>query len=279
MTEHPSGIRRVAIVTGGSSGIGKATVRELALAGFNVAFTFHSNRRSADELAAEVSALGAEVSFDQLDLADTDRVGRVMNVLANHIGNPDVLINNAAIDLRDDQFVQANLSDWRRVLDVNFLGAIAAAKAVSAMMIERGRGGRLINVTSVVDSLPVRGAAAYSGSKAALEIASRCLALELSAHGIIVNTVAPGHTHTPQNFGPDEIDPREGNYPEIPLGRPAEAAEIARLIVYLASAAPSYLTGARYLIDGGLSLVSGPEQLEAVVDYRPSYQEEDAASD
>jgi NAD(P)-dependent dehydrogenase (short-subunit alcohol dehydrogenase family) len=104
------------------------------------------------------------------------------------------------------------------------------------------------------------------------------MALELAEYGIRVNAVAPGHTTTPQNFGPDEIDPRGGEYPEIPLGRPASAAEVARTIAFLASENASYITGCRLLVDGGLTLRSGPQTLEKAVGYEPAYGQARAAT-
>ena len=137
-------------------------------------------------------------------------------------------------------------------------------------MIDRGTRGAIVNVTSVLDCLPVAGGAADRAAKAALALASQVMALELSAHGIRVNALAPGHTSTPQNFGPQEIDPRGGVYPEIPAGRPAQARETAEAIAYLLSDAASYVTGSRLLVDGGLTLVSGPQTLESSIDYTPS---------
>jgi NAD(P)-dependent dehydrogenase (short-subunit alcohol dehydrogenase family) len=261
--------RQVAIVTGASNGIGKATALVLAERRYDVGFTFRSDRESALRVADEIRSRGSRCAFTPLDLEDPDRAVDALSRLHAELGRVDVLVNNAAVDHRG-LLLDDDLAAWLRVLNVDLLGPVELARAAAKHMIDQGDGGSIINVTSVLDQLPVSAGGAYCAAKAALSLATQVMALELASYGIRVNAVAPGHTSTPQNFGPEEIDPRHGDYPEIPLGRPAQAQEIAATIAYLASADAAYITGARLLADGGLTLRSGPETLETAVSYTPS---------
>jgi NAD(P)-dependent dehydrogenase (short-subunit alcohol dehydrogenase family) len=136
-------------------------------------------------------------------------------------------------------------------------------------MIERGMGGRIIFVTSILALEPLAGGGAYCASKAGLDALARVLALELAPHAILVNSVAPGHTATPMNFDGEVPDAYSTQRPVIPLGRPADPAEVAAAIVFLASAEASYFTGSTLLVDGGLRLVSGPESLQRATGFPP----------
>jgi NAD(P)-dependent dehydrogenase (short-subunit alcohol dehydrogenase family) len=265
------GYRPVAIVTGASSGIGKATALAFAERGYDVGFTFRSDRTSAELVAEKVRGLGGQAALTRLDLEDPANAVDALWRLSGELGRIDVLVNNAAVDHRGS-VLDDELSDWTRVLNIDLLGPVEMARAAAKAMVAQGTRGCIVNVTSVLDRLPVSGGAAYCAAKAGLALASEVMALELAPHGIRVNTVAPGHTTTPQNFGPEEIDPRGGDYPEIPAGRPAEAREIAATILYLASGDASYVTGSRLLVDGGLTLRSGPQTLETAVTYVPSEQ-------
>jgi NAD(P)-dependent dehydrogenase (short-subunit alcohol dehydrogenase family) len=266
-----SSSRPVAIITGASNGIGKATALLLAERGYDIGFTYRSDQRSAIAVAERARETGAACSYTQLDLENPRNVPAAFESLYAQLGRLDLLVNNAATDHRAD-FIDDDLEAWERVLNVDLLGAIEMARHAARVFIAQSGGGVIINVTSVLDNVPVSGGSAYCAAKAALELATQVMALELAKHGIRVNAVAPGLAHTPQNFGPDEIDPRAGLYPEIPVGRPAAAREIAEAIAYLASPQASYATGGRLLIDGGLTLQSGPQTLETAMGYMPSEQ-------
>jgi NAD(P)-dependent dehydrogenase (short-subunit alcohol dehydrogenase family) len=260
------------IVTGASAGIGKATATLLAERGYDVGITYRSGAQTAAALASEIQALGRRAVVARLDLEDPREAETVVRALDSELGGLTGLVNNAAIDHRAP-FLEDDLAAWERVLRVDLLGAVVAARTAAQLMVANGAAGAIVNVTSVLDRVPVAGGAAYCAAKAALSLASEVMALELCAYGIRVNTLAPGHTSTPQNFGPQEIDPRGGDYPEIPAGRPAQAREIAEAIAYLLSDAASYVTGSRLLADGGLTLVSGPQTLETSIAYTPSEQQ------
>jgi NAD(P)-dependent dehydrogenase (short-subunit alcohol dehydrogenase family) len=261
----------VAIVTGASAGIGQATARLLAERGWDVGITYRSGAERAAALVDELRAGGRAAEAVRLDLEQPDAADAAVAQLAERLGGLDGLVNNAAIDHRSS-FLGDDTASWERVLRVDLLGPVAAARAAARIMVAAGTRGAIVNVTSVLDRLPVANGAAYCAAKAGLALASETMALELAPHGIRVNAVAPGHTSTPQNFGHELVDPRDGDYPEIPAGRPAQPREVAEAIAFLLSDAAAYVTGARLLADGGLTLVSGPQTLETAVAYVPSEQ-------
>ncbi len=261
--------RGAVMITGASAGIGKATAKLLGERGYDLGITYRSGEQAANVVADELRGLGRKVAIAQLDLSDPAAAEAVVRGFDDELGGLTGLVNNAAADHRCT-FLADELADWEHVLRVNLLGPTVAARTAAQLMVAKSTRGAIVNVTSVLDCLPVAGGAAYCAAKAALALASQVMALELAPHGIRVNALAPGHTSTPQNFGPQEIDPRNGVYPEIPAGRPAQARETAEAIAYLLSDAASYVTGARLLVDGGLTLVSGPQTLETSIDYAPS---------
>ncbi|HEY4569846.1 MAG TPA: SDR family oxidoreductase, partial [Kribbella sp.] len=148
------------------------------------------------------------------------------------------------------------LDEWQHVLDVDLTGAFLCAQEAARRMVDAGRGGRIVNVTSVHEHLPLRGAAAYCAAKGGLGLLTRTMALELAEFGITVNAVAPGEIATPMTGQTDE-DPRGTHRPGVPLGRPGDAREIAAVIAFLASPAAAYVTGTSIVADGGM-LQMGP---------------------
>jgi NAD(P)-dependent dehydrogenase (short-subunit alcohol dehydrogenase family) len=253
--------RRRAIVTGAGSGIGRATALLLAERGYDVGITYLSNRDGALAVARSARERGARVVSAQLDLAQLDHVEPAVRELIDELGGVDVLVNNAAVNPRGTT-LEATAEAWTHTLHADLVGPWACARAVAADMIERGVRGRIVNVTSVLASAPLHGGGMYCAAKAGLDILTRVMALELAEHGIAVNAVAPGHTATPMNFAPDQLDGTNIERPVIPLGRAAAAEEVARAIVFLAGDEASYVTGSSLLVDGGLLLASGPQQLQ-----------------
>jgi NAD(P)-dependent dehydrogenase (short-subunit alcohol dehydrogenase family) len=244
----------VAIVTGSDSGIGQATAIALAEAGCDVGVTWHADEAGAGETAAAVQAAGRRAVVARLDVAALEEAPEVIDRLAQDLGGLDVLVNNAGTGV-GSQFLDQTLEDWRRVVDTDLSGAFVCAQAAARRMVAAGRGGRIVNVTSVHEHVPLEGAAAYCAAKGGLGLLTKVMALELAPHGITVNSVAPGEIATPMT-GNEDADPATIERPGIPLGRPGHAEEIAAAIVWLASEKAGYATGASIVIDGGLLLMA-----------------------
>jgi NAD(P)-dependent dehydrogenase (short-subunit alcohol dehydrogenase family) len=244
----------VAIVTGADSGIGKATAVLLAERGFDVGITWHSDEDGARGTASEVEGFGRRAEVRQLDLTDVASGPRVVAELAEALGGIDVFVNNAGTG-HQTPFLEVDLDEWQRVLDVDLTGAFLCAQEAARRMVDAGRGGRIVNVTSVHEHVPLRGSAAYCAAKGGLGLLTKVMALELMEHGITVNAVAPGEIATPMTGAEDE-DPTQIERPMIPAGRPGHAREIAAAIAYLASPEASYVTGESHVVDGGLLLMA-----------------------
>jgi|tagenome__1003787_1003787.scaffolds.fasta_scaffold20987153_3 NAD(P)-dependent dehydrogenase (short-subunit alcohol dehydrogenase family) len=243
-----------AIVTGSDSGIGQETAVLLAERGFDVGVTWHSDEDGAQETATRVEAAGRTAHLAQIDLTNLPEAASAVDDLAERLGGLGVMVNNAgggtggpAIDL--------SWEEWRSILSLNLDGAFLCAQHAARIMVAQGTGGRIVNVTSVHEHVPLRGAAAYTAAKGGLGNVTKVLALELAGHGILVNSVAPGEIATPLTGDEDE-SPETLPRPNIPLGRPGHAREIAAMIGFLASEEASYTTGASFVVDGGLTLMA-----------------------
>ncbi|MDQ3898567.1 MAG: SDR family oxidoreductase [Actinomycetota bacterium] len=245
---------RVAIVTGSDSGIGKATAVALAEAGYDVGITWHSDDAGAKGTAEEVAALGRRAEVRRLDLTELPASAGVVDELGDVLGGLDVLVNNAGVGI-SEPFLEQRLDSWRQVLDVDLTGPMLLAQRAARRMVAAGRGGRIVNVTSVHEHVPLEGSSAYCAAKGGLGLLTKVMALELAEHGILVNAVAPGEVSTPMT-GQHDVDPETEERPGIPLGRPGHTREIAAAIVHLASPEASYTTGASFVIDGGLLLMA-----------------------
>jgi NAD(P)-dependent dehydrogenase (short-subunit alcohol dehydrogenase family) len=249
-------------VTGSDSGIGEATAIALAEAGYDVGVTWHQDEAGAEETAAGVRAAGRKAAVARLDLLHVEAAAGVIDRLAEDLGGLDVLVNNAGTGVTTP-FLDQTLEDWRRVLEVDLTGAFVCAQAAARRMVAAGRGGRIVNVTSVHEHVPLEGSAAYCAAKGGLGLLTKVMALELAGHGITVNSVAPGEIATAMT-GNEDTDPRAVDRPGIPLGRPGHAREIAAAIVWLASEDAGYATGASFVIDGGLLLMAAKANADTV---------------
>jgi NAD(P)-dependent dehydrogenase (short-subunit alcohol dehydrogenase family) len=241
---------RKAIVTGADSGIGAATATLLASEGFDVAITFHTDEDGARSTAAEVEARGQKAYVEQWDASSPD-AGDLVDRFVEQLGGLGVLVNVAGTG-HAAMVADTSYDQWRKVIATDLDGPFLTSRRAAAHLVEAGRGGRIINVTSVHEYVPRLGASAYCAAKAGLGALSKVLALELGEHGITVNTVAPGEIATEMTGTPEEgayAEERPGN----PLGRPGHVNEVASVIGFLASPRASYLTGSTTTVDGGLT--------------------------
>jgi NAD(P)-dependent dehydrogenase (short-subunit alcohol dehydrogenase family) len=246
---------RRAIVTGSDSGIGRATAVALAADGCDVGITWERDHEGAEGTAAEVRAAGRRAEVRRLDLMDLPAAGDVVDELAEALGGVDVLVNVAGTGA-STPFLDLGFDDWRSVLTVDLDGAFLAAQRAARRMVAAGHGGRIINVTSVHEHAPRVGSAPYCAAKGGLGLLTQVMALELAEHGITVNAVAPGEIATPMT-GQEDTDVRSEQRPGVPLRRPGDAREVAAVIAFLAGPTASYVTGASYVVDGGM-LLMGP---------------------
>ncbi len=243
MTKNLPG--KLAIVTGGSRGIGAAIVRRLAAEGAHVVFTYAASPDAATALVADIEATGGRVAALRADSGDAAALQGVIREGVERLGGLDILVNNAGILLHGgvDEFA---LDDFERMFAVNVRAVFVAVQAASLHL---GGGGRIVTIGSVTaDRTGFPGASVYSMTKGAVASLTRGLARDLGPRGITVNTVEPGPTDTDMNAAPGLLDRLA---PMMALGRVGKDAEIANLVAWLAGPESSYVTGAALTVDGG----------------------------
>ncbi len=245
---------RTAIVTGASTGIGSAIATRFAQSGASVFVDYPSEaeRGHAEEVRAAIAGDGGRCELVRADVGQEAGADTLVRAAVERAGGVDILVNNAGIE-ESHPVVEMPLDVWNRIIAVNLTGSFLCARAAARAMIQRERGGRIINISSVHEDLAMPKNSAYCASKGGIRMFMRTLALELAPHGITVNDIAPGAVATRINRDVRQ-SPRERNklLEEIPLGRVGDADEIAALACYLASSAAGYVTGSTYVIDGGL---------------------------
>jgi 3-oxoacyl-[acyl-carrier protein] reductase len=237
---------RVALVTGGSRGIGAATCRELARAGARVALGYRSNGAAADEIAAEIGGIAV-----QGDVASVDETQAVIERVEAELGTIDVLVNNAGVT-RDTLIARMSDEDWASVLTTNLNGMFHTCRAVARTMLRR-RAGAIVNMTSFVGLHGNAGQTNYAASKGGIVGFTKALAKELGTRGVRVNAVAPGYIETElTGVLPEEL--RELIRRNTPLGRLGSPEDVARAVRFLCSDEAAFVTGEVLLVDGGLGM-------------------------
>jgi 3-oxoacyl-[acyl-carrier protein] reductase len=244
-------MKRCALVTGGSRGIGAATAVKLAASGCDVALTYRTQRTAAEEVAADVQRLGGRAVLLQADLADLERARSVVHEAAEALGGLHILVNNAGYVQRVP-WEELSLEDWDRMLTVGLTAAFVCARSAVPYMRE-GKFGRIVNVSSLRALTGAAHGVHYATAKAGLLGLTKSLALAVSPLGITVNAVCPGFVATEINQ--EALATRgEEIRAQIPLGRVAQAEEIAAVIAFLCSADAGYITGETVSANGGLRM-------------------------
>jgi 3-oxoacyl-[acyl-carrier protein] reductase len=238
---------QVAIVTGASRGIGRATALQLAAQGAKVAVNYASSSGAADAVVNEIKAAGGEAIAIGADVSQAEAVDQLVTAVMNQWGRIDVLVNNAGIT-KDTLLLRMKLEDWQAVIDLNLTGVFLCTRAISKIMLKQ-KSGRIINITSVAGQMGNPGQANYSAAKAGVIGFTKTVAKELSSRGITVNAVAPGFIATDMT---NDLK-AEGILQFIPLGRYGQPEEVAGMIRFLAAdPAAAYITGQTFNVDGGM---------------------------
>ncbi len=243
---------KVAIVTGGNSGIGLAIVLELARQGANIAIDYVANPDAAEALEKQVSALGDLVIGVEADVSKVADLQRLVTATVQAFGRVDIMVNNAGVETRTS-VLDTTEAQYEKVLDINLKSAFFGTQLAAQQMIRQGGGGRIINITSVHEDWPMPGNTAYCLSKGGMRMLTRTAGVELAPHGILVVGVGPGAVATPINTAtmndPALLQKLDA---AIPIGRMAKPEEIANLVAFLASDGASYMTATTVFVDGGI---------------------------
>lgn len=240
---------KVAIVTGGSRGIGKAIALELAREGADVAVIYNGNKERADEVCQEIIKLGQKAEAYQCDVSDFEKVGQIVAEINKNLGTPEILVNNAGVT-KDGLIFTLKEDDFDKVIDTNLKGTFNTIKHVSKLMMKKKKGS-IINVSSVSGMMGNPGQANYASAKAGVIGLTKTIAKELAAKGIRCNAIAPGFVKTDMTDKLSE-EVKEGVEKTVPMRRMADPQDIAYAVSFLASGKSAYITGEIIKVDGGL---------------------------
>jgi glucose 1-dehydrogenase len=243
---------KVAIVTGGNSGIGKAIVLELAKEGANIAIDYVSHPNATDELEKQIVTLGDQAIGFDTDVSKVADLEKLIAATVKAFGRLDIMVNNAGVESRTS-ILDTTEQQYEKVLQVNLKSAFFGTQLAAKQMIKQGGGGRIINITSVHEDWPMPGNTAYCLSKGGMRMLTRTAGVELAPYNILVVGVGPGAVATPINLSTMENPAKMTKLDAaIPLGRMAQPREIGSVVALLAGSGASYVTATTLIADGGL---------------------------
>lgn len=248
---------KVAIVTGSATGIGRAIATEMAREGARVVIDYVGASDKAEDLVHALQTVNGRATAVAADVSDPDQVEMLVEHAVKTFGRIDILVNNAGIE-REYPFLETPKAEWDKVIAINLTGPFLCSQRVAKQIVSQGGGGRIINISSVHEDLPMPTNSPYCAAKGGLRMFMRTIAVELAPHGITVNNVAPGAIDTPMDARlKADADKMKALLNEIPLHRMGKPQEVAELCAFLASEAAAYITGSTYVIDGGMMRKSG----------------------
>ena len=248
---------KVAVVTGADSGIGRAIALQLAEDGATVVVNYAHNKEKAQEVLQSIQQKQGKAIVIQADVSQYQQAMGLIAQTVEQFNRLDIMVNNAGMEIHSP-FLEVTEADFDRVVSVDLKGAFFCTQAAAREMVKRKTPGRIINISSVHEDIPMPENVPYCCAKGGMRMLTRTICLELGPNNITVNNIAPGAVHTPIDADV-EADPEKMKalLNEIPLHRMGQPEEIAKLAAYLASDAATYITGSTYIIDGGLSVFSG----------------------
>jgi glucose 1-dehydrogenase len=248
---------KVAVITGSSLGIGSAIALAFAKEGAAVAIDYRSHPDEAKEMVEQIEGFGGRAISAHADVANPGDVKNLIQKAVEELGRLDVMVNNAGVEEKMP-FLETPLNVWNKIIAVNLTGAWLGCQEAARQMVNQGGPGRIINVSSVHEDLPMPTNSPYCAAKGGIQMLMRTIAVELAPHNITVNNIAPGAIDTPMDAPlKDDTNQMQQLLSEIPLRRMGQPEEVAALAVYLASDVASYVTGSTFVIDGGMTRHAG----------------------
>ncbi|MGB2627592.1 MAG: SDR family oxidoreductase [Candidatus Acidiferrum sp.] len=243
---------KTAVVTGAGTGIGQAIAIAFAQEGAAVVVDYVGNASVSKDTITRIDALGGKSLGIDADISSPDQVNALIRQTVTAFGRLDIFVNNAGIE-KKFAFVDYPLEEWQKIMAVNLTGPFLCSQAAAKQMIAQGAGGRIINISSIHEDLPMPTNAPYCATKGGLRMLMRTIAVELAAHHITVNNIGPGAIYTPIDKDVEsDTKLNDRILAEIPMGRWGKPEEVAHLAVYLASDDAAYVTGSTHFIDGGM---------------------------